>query len=148
MKWDTKWFQFSFKKAKSTARVVRFWSVDSTWDSMTAVLYFLFVGLKSWVILGGWRSSIFSQFFLSSIKSLSIRSFFQSKESDVSRGLLFTVTFIFGPIFIGSRLMQWDRSILVGTKIQVGFVGDLIFPLRDDVMMNDDYEMIVKIMWY
>ena len=38
--------------------------------------------------------------------------------------------------------------MLVGTKIQVGFVADLIFPLRDDVMMNDDYEKIIKMMWY
>ena len=41
-------------------------------------------------------------------------------------------------------MMQGDRSILMGTKIQVDFMADLIFSLRDDVMMNDDYEIIVK----
>ena len=45
-------------------------------------------------------------------------------------------------------MMQGDRSMLVGTKIQVDFMADLIFSLRDDVMMNDDYEMIEKMMWY
>ena len=35
----------------------------------------------------------------------------------------------------------------VETKKQVIFVVNLIQALRDDVMMNNDYEMIVKKIW-
>ena len=33
------------------------------------------------------------------------------------------------------------------TKKQVDFIVNLILALRDDMMINDDYEMIVKKMW-
>ena len=68
-------------------------------------------------------------------------------------GPLFCIIFCSFPFYVGYLEADivtdaiWVGTDSRGTKRQVVFVTNLIFPLSDDVMIKNDYEMIVKIMW-